>query len=184
MRRWLFATVCCWCINALAADIRITPDSLLADAVRHARELRRTGKVTEVTIHLAPGIYHLYEPLRLRPEDSGLTIEGNGAIISGGQDINIWKTTDKLYSANVPDFNGRPVDFRQLWRNKEKAVRARDVIDFEQMHRILTYDKKNQILWVPKAAVATLLDKVKVNEYIEMVLHEMWCTSNLLISRP
>ena len=181
MRRWLFATVCCWCINALAADIRITPDSLLADAVRHARELRRTGKVTEVTIHLAPGIYHLYEPLRLRPEDSGLTIEGNGAIISGGQDINIWKTTDKLYSANVPDFNGRPVDFRQLWRNKEKAVRARDVIDFEQMHRILTYDKKNQILWVPKAAVATLLDKVKVNEYIEMVLHEMWCTSNLRI---
>ena len=47
--------------------------------------MKRTGQATEVTIHLAPGIYHLYEPLRLRPEDSGLTIIGHGAIISGGK---------------------------------------------------------------------------------------------------
>ena len=184
MRKGLLAIVCCWCISAFGADISITPDSSLTEAVRQARELRRTGKAKAVTIRLSPGTYHLYEPLRLRPEDSGLTIEGNGAIISGGQDINIWKTTDKLYSADVPDFNGRPVDFRQLWREKEKAVRARNVIDFEQMHRILTYDKRNQVLWIPKAAVASLLDNGKVKEgceYVEMVLHEMWCTSNLRI---
>ena len=183
--------ICCWCMNALATeevidcfDIRITPDSSLADAVRKAREIRRTENM-KVTIHLAPGVYHLYEPLHLRPEDSSLTIEGDGAIISGGQEINIWKEQDqKIYVADIPDFNGRPVDFRQLWRNREKAVRARDIVDFEQMHRILTYDKKNKVLWIPKVAVASLLqeDQVKQGcEYVEMVLHEMWCTSNLRI---
>ena len=175
----------CWSMSALAGEIWITPDSSLADAIRQAREMKRTGKALTMTIHLAPGIYQLYEPIRLRPEDSGLTIIGHDAIISGGQEINIWKEQDQsLYVADIPDFNGRPVDFRQLWRNREKALRARDVVDFEQMHRILTYDKRNQVLWIPKAAVASLLheDKVKEGcEYIEMVLHEMWCTSNLRI---
>ncbi len=192
--RWkILVMICCWCLNALATkevidfhEIRITPDSSLADAVRKAREMKRIGgQTTIVTISLAPGIYQLYEPIRLRPEDSGLTIIGHDAIISGGQEINIWKEQDQsLYVADIPDFNGRPVDFRQLWRNREKALRARDVVDFEQMHRILTYDKRNQVLWIPKAAVASLLheDKVKEGcEYIEMVLHEMWCTSNLRI---
>ena len=187
MRSGVLAIVCCWCLHALATDIKITPDSSLADAVRHARELRRTGKANQVTIYLAPGTYHLYEPLRLRPEDSGLTIEGKDAIISGGKEINVRKAQDNLCTADIPDFNGRPVDFRQLWISPlhtshergafQKAVRARDVVDFEQMYRILTYDKKNQILWVPKAAVSKILKA----PYAEMVLHEMWCTSNLRI---
>ena len=174
----------CWCMHALAdkevarfVEIRITPDSSLADVVRKAREIRRTGQATTVTIHLASGIYQLYEPLRLRPEDSGLTIEGDSAIISGGREAGGWKATDKYYTAEIPDFNGRPVDFRQLWVNGAKAIRARDVVDFEQMDRILAYDRKNQILWVPKAAVTKILKA----PYAEMVLHEMWCTSNLRI---
>ena len=154
---------CCWCMSALAGEIRITPDSSLADAIRQAREMKRTGQPTTVTIHLAPGIYRLYEPIRLRPEDSGLTIEGHGAIVSGGRSINVWKKQGKFYTADIPDFNGRPVDFRQLWVNQEKAVRARDVVDFEQMNRILTYDKKNRILWVPKNRIPlTLLKKCGV----------------------
>ncbi|MCR4584016.1 MAG: right-handed parallel beta-helix repeat-containing protein [Prevotella sp.] len=176
MRKEVIMVFLCWCLSSPAADIHITPDSSLTDAVRHARELRRTGKARQVTIHMAPGIYHLYEPLRLRPEDSGLTIEGKGAVISGGQEIEV-KKKGKYYTADIPDFNGRPVDFRHLWVNGEKAERARDVADFEQMHRILTYDKKNHILWVPKAAVKKILNA----PYAEMVLHEMWCISNLRI---
>ena len=197
--RWkTLVMICCWCLNALATkevidfhEIRITPDSSLADAVRKAREMKRIGgQTTIVTISLGPGIYHLYEPLRLRPEDSGLTIKGEGAIISGGSRINVWKKEGKFYTADIPDFNGYPVDFRQLWVNQEKAVRARDVVDFEQMHRILTYDKKNKILWVPKKSIPKdLLKKAAANSSFstlhsslpEMVLHEMWCTSNLRI---
>ena len=162
---------------SFAADITITPDSSLADAVRKAREMRRLGQATEVTIHLSEGTYYLYEPLRLRPEDSGLTIEGEHAVISGGMRITGWKRQGKLLVADVPDFNGRPIDFRQLWVNELKAVRARDVSDFEQMARIRMYDKKNKVLWIPKKAV----EKVMKAPYLEMVLHEMWCTSNLRI---
>ena len=32
------------CMNTHAADIRITPDSSLTDALRKAREMRRLGK--------------------------------------------------------------------------------------------------------------------------------------------
>lgn len=172
-------------LNIYAADIHITPDSSLVDAVRKAREMRRLGQATDVTIHLAPGTYFLYEPLRLRPEDSGLTIAGNNAVISGGLKITNWKRQGKLMVADVPDFNGHPIDFRQLWVNGSKAVRARSVPvgfadgsdPFEQMPRIRAYDKKNHVLWVPKTAVAKILNA----SYAEMILHEMWCTSNLRI---
>ena len=172
-------------LNIHAADIRITPDSSIADAVRQAREMHRLGQATDVTIHLAPGTYFLYEPLRLRPEDRGLTIAGNNAVISGGLKISNWKKQGKLMVADVPDFNGRPIDFRQLWVNGSKAVRARSVPvgyadgndPFEEMPRIRAYDKKNGILWIPKTAVAKILNA----PYAEMILHEMWCTSNLRI---
>ena len=172
----LFVSLFCT-IGMQAAEINITPDSSLTDAIRKAREMKRLGKATEVTINLAAGTYFLYEPLRLRPEDSGLKLVGNDAVISGGMQITGWKKQGKLLVAEVPDFNGRPVDFRQLWVNGQKAVRARDVSDFEQMNRIRTYDKKNHILWVPKKAV----EKIMKAPYAEMVLHEMWCTSNLRI---
>ena len=209
MKHWLFLLFLCCCTTLHATDIYITPDSSLADAVRKAREMRRLGQATEVTIHLAAGTYFLYEPLRLRPEDSGLRIEGpatnipgasasgssaavpktsaseNTAIISGGLPITGWKRRGKLLVADVPDFNGRPIDFRQLWINGRKAIRARSVPvsspdgsdPFEHMPRILTYDKKNQVLWVPRKAVEIILRA----PYAEMVLHEMWCTSNLRI---
>ena len=177
MRRILFG------IMMMAGSLSL-PDSSLTDAVRKARELRRLGKADAVTIHLAPGTYTLNEPLRLRPEDCGLTISGEGAILSGGMPITGWKRQGKLLVADVPDFNGRPIDFRQLWVNGRKAVRARDVSDFEQMYRIRANDKKRQTLWVPKEAVAPLLQGGKFradSRYAELVLHEMWCVANLRI---
>ncbi|MDE6648265.1 MAG: right-handed parallel beta-helix repeat-containing protein, partial [Prevotella sp.] len=117
MKRILLLISLACTLNVHAADIRITPDSSLADAVRRAREMRRLGQATDVTIHLGAGTYHLYEPLRLRPEDSWLTIAGKGATISGGLASSQWKRQGKLLVADVPDFNGRPIDFRQLWVN-------------------------------------------------------------------
>ncbi len=199
----LILTLCC-CVTLHAADIYITPDSSLTDGIRKAREMRRLGEATEVTIHLAAGTYFLYEPLRLRPEDSGLRIEGPSAtipdasatvpddlssgktvVISGGLSITGWKRQGKLLVADVPLFNGRPIDFRQLWIDGKKAVRARSVPvslpdgsdPFEQMPRILTYDKKSHVLWIPKKAA----EKILKAPFAEMVLHEMWCTSNLRI---
>lgn len=163
-----------------------SPKATLTAALRQARELRRLNDESlkgGITIHMEAGDYHLYEPVFIRPEDSGteasptvITSDGN-AILNGGVEIRNWKKQGKLWVADVPMFNGRPLDFRQLWINGQKAVRARDVADFEKMYRIINNDPQNEILWVPAAAVK----KIQKARYAEMVLHEMWCVANLRI---
>ena len=134
-----------------------SPKATLHSALRLAREWRRTNNKCikdGVTICLDSGTYFLYESLFIRPEDSGteetpLVIKGVGdsdCIISGGVELKNWKKKGKLYVADVPDFNGRPLEFRQLWINGTKAVRARDVDDFEKMYRIKSVDADNSCL--------------------------------------
>lgn len=162
------------------------PKATLTSALRQAREMRRLGAEgveSGINIHLAAGDYYLYEPVFIRPEDSGtpssptVITSGGDARLNGGVKISGWKRQGKLLVAEVPQFNGRPLDFRQLYVNGHKAVRARDVEDFEKMHRIIGNDPKNEVLWVPAEAVK----KIKGAPYAEMVLHEMWCVANLRI---
>ena len=164
------------------------PKATISAALRQAREIRRlnaSGVENGINIILKEGTYNLYEPLYVRPEDSGTpqspTIisgeENQKVIISGGMRIVNWKKSGKLLVADVPDFNGRPLDFRQLWVNGKKAVRARDVADSEKMNRIIRNDKVNKELWVPAKAVKTILKA----PYPEMVLHQMWAVSFLRI---
>lgn len=172
---------------------RQSPKATLTAALREAREWRRTEDVRVkggITICLEKGTYSLYESVFIRPEDSGTEesptiIRGvsGEAVVSGGVQITGWKKEGKLWVANVPVFNGRPLDFRQLWVNGQKAVRARDVEDFEKMHRICSVDEKNEILYVPTTAVRKLIDQQNrlKTSYAEMVLHEMWCVANLRI---
>ncbi len=172
--------------SSFAADIHVRPGESLNDALRQARELRRLEDPSArdgVTIHLAPGEYPLYEALFVRHEDSGtpqsptVITSSGGAIIHGGVRITGWKKEGKLRVADVPNFNGRLLDFRQLYINGKKAIRARDVSDFEQMHRVIRNDKVNRVLWVPAAAVK----KIMKAPYAEMVMHQMWCVANLRI---
>lgn len=164
------------------------PKATLSAALRQARELRRlniAGIENGIQIILRAGTYAQYEPLFVRPEDSGTAqsptiicgAEGEKVVVSGGMQIKKWKKSGKLLVADVPDFNGRPLDFRQLWVNGKKAVRARDVSDFEKMSRIIRNDKVNQILWVP----AKLVKAIQKAPYAEMVLHQMWAVSFLRI---
>jgi len=183
---------------------RQSPKATLTAALRQAREWRRTGDDRMqggITVYMEGGTYALYEPVFIRPEDSGTkesptvirsavnekTVTRSAAdekvVLSGGIRIKNWKKQGKLWVADVPTFNGRPLDFRQLWVNGEKAVRARDVEDFEKMNRICSVDENNEVLYVPAVAVRRLIDnkrKMKA-EYAEMVLHQMWCVANLRI---
>ena len=172
--------------NDAADGTKDAPKATLTAALRQAREMRRLktpGVEKGITIHLEKGVHSVYEPLFVRPEDSGThvaptVIQGEeGASVSGGVVLSGWKKQGKLWVADVPSFNGRPLDFRQLWVNGEKAVRARDVEDFEKMYRIRSVDTKNRVLWVPAEA----MKKVLKAPYAEMVLHEMWCVANLRI---
>lgn len=173
---------------------RQAPKVTLTSALRQAREWRRVGDERVqggITICLEGGTYALHESVFIRPEDSGTeasptiirSAEKNQAVLSGGVRIGGWKKQGKLWVADVPGFNGRPLDFRQLWVNGVKADRARDVADFEKMSRIRSVDEKNEILYVPANAVRKLLDgkgNLKAT-YAEMVLHQMWCVANLRI---
>ena len=168
---------------------RQSPKATLTSALRQAREWRRTedNRIQGgITIYMEGGTYAFHEPVFIRPEDSGTkesptiirSVGDEKVILSGGISINGWKKQGKVWV-----FNGRPLDFRQLWVNGKKAVRARDVEDFEKMNRICSVDEKNEILYVPAVSIRRLIDN-KGNlkaKYAEMVLHQMWCVANLRI---
>lgn len=173
---------------------RQSPKATLTSALRQAREWRRTedNRIQGgITIYMEGGTYAFHEPVFIRPEDSGTkesptiirSVGDEKVVLSGGICINGWKKQGKVWVADVPVFNGRPLDFRQLWVNEKKAVRARDVEDFEKMNRICSVDEKNEILYVPVVSIRRLIDN-KGNlkaKYAEMVLHQMWCVANLRI---
>ena len=208
MKKLFVTAICILCSHWLLADeiwispkgsdfndgTRQFPKATLTSALRQAREWRRTedNRIQGgITIYMEGGPYAFYEPFFIRPEDSGTkesptiirSVGDEKVILSGGISINGWKKQGKVWVADVPVFNGRPLDFRQLWVNGKKAVRARDVEDFEKMNRICSVDEKNEILYVPAVSIRRLIDN-KGNlkaKYAEMVLHQMWCVANLRI---
>ena len=208
MKKLFVTAICILCSHWLLADeiwispkgsdfndgTRQFPKATLTSALRQAREWRRTedNRIQGgITIYIEGGTYAFYEPVFIRPEDSGTkesptiirSVGDEKVILSGGISINGWKKQGKVWVADVPAFNGRPLDFRQLWVNGKKAVRARDVEDFEKMNRICSVDEKNEILYVPAVSIRRLIDN-KGNlkaKYAEMVLHQMWCVANLRI---
>ena len=208
MKKLFVTAICILCSHWLLADeiwispkgsdfndgTRQSPKATLTSALRQAREWRRTedNRIQGgITIYIEGGTYAFYEPVFIRPEDSGTkesptiirSVGDEKVILSGGISINGWKKQGKVWVADVPAFNGRPLDFRQLWVNGKKAVRARDVEDFEKMNRICSVDEKNEILYVPAVSIRRLIDN-KGNlkaKYAEMVLHQMWCVANLRI---
>ena len=208
MKKLFLTAICILCSHWLLADeiwispkgsdfndgTRQFPKATLTSALRQAREWRRTedNRIQGgITIYMEGGTYAFYEPVFIRPEDSGTkesptiirSVGDEKVILSGGISIKGWKKQGKVWVADVPAFNGRPLDFRQLWVNGKKAVRARDVEDFEKMNRICSVDEKNEILYVPAVSICRLIDN-KGNlkaKYAEMVLHQMWCVANLRI---
>ena len=166
-------------LNVFATDIIVKPGTYTIEAaLQQAREERRLNHATDVCLRLQAGTYYINQPIVVRPEDNGTRIVADGKVtISGGVKISGWKKEGKYYVADVPDFNGRPLEFRQMWVNGKKAVRARDVADFNDMYRIKSLDKSKETIYVPAEAVK----KIVGARYAEMVLHEMWCVANLRI---
>lgn len=174
--------------NDSNAGTRDEPKATLNGALREARELRRLQKIKNnesIRILIEGGIYNLYEPVFVRPEDSGT--ESSPTIIealinedvtfSSGIEVTGWKKEGKFWIADVPSFNGNRLLFRQVWVNGQKAVRAKNVDDFDKMDRILSNDKKNETLWIPASSVKGLMKC----ESLELVIHQMWAIANLRV---
>lgn len=161
--------------------------------VRNMRRLNDPAVKSGVRILLEGGTYNLNEPIFIRPEDSGTaesptTIEAadNGTpILSGGVEINKWKRAGKInglksgdvWVADAPKKAGAILDFRQLWVNGKKAVRAKSTSG-DKMERILSWDKASETCWIP------FKDKsVQFEPSMEMFIQQWWAIANLRIKK-
>ncbi len=177
------------------------PFATIAKALQSVRERRRLGDAgirDGVHIILKRGTYPLYEPIFIRPEDAGTQqsptiIEGvpdEEPILSGGIQITGWKklglsvanlpmvAKGKVWVADMPMTGGRLFEFRQLWINNIKAVRAKDA-NGDTMNRILSWNKKEETCWIP----APKFTSVQNAPGVEMFIHQWWAVATLRVKK-
>ncbi len=179
--------------NDTATGSREQPLATIARALRKARELRRVADASVadgVKIVVRGGEYALVEPLFVRPEDSGTersptSIEaapGERPVVSGGVAVAGWQelpaatelpglpaaARGHVWVASVPDFNGRALEFRQLWVDGKKAVRARTP-DGDEMTRLVSWDRPKREAWIPASTTVP-----KNLRGVEMTILQMW----------
>jgi hypothetical protein len=176
---------------------KASPLATVYMAVRKARELRRLKDPSikdGIHIIVMDGTYYLDEPLFVRPEDSGTaesptTIEADAnakPILHGGTEIKNWKKSTVsingqkpgiVWVADAPQKAGEIINYRQLWVNGKKAVRAKSTYG-NQMDRILSWDKETETCWIP------FKDKsVKFEPGMEMFIVQWWSIANLRIKK-
>ena len=184
--------------NDASSGSKEQPLATIQMALRQARELRRLfdPSIKEgIQIMVQGGTYQLDEPLLFRPEDSGtpasptkiMAVPGEEPVISGGIQVKNWKklrgtvsglpraAIGKIWVTDIPEVGGRKLEFRQLWVNGEKAQRASTLTD-GKLNRILSVDKANQIMWIPKPSV-----NVKDIKQLELIIHQWWAIANLRV---
>ncbi|WP_316810016.1 L-rhamnose mutarotase [Pedobacter heparinus] len=172
------------------------PVATLANALRKARELRRLNDPSVkkgINIIIGQGVYRLDEPVVVRPEDSGsaasptciTAAQNETVVLSGGRQISGWKkagdvpglpeaATAKVWVADVPESGNRALEFRQLWVNGKKAIRARDC-NADSMQRILSWDFDNRTCKIP------LTKNIAAAKGVEMVIQQWWAIANLRV---
>lgn len=179
----------------------------LQAAIRKARDLRRLnirtivgGKevLENIRIILKGGVYPVYETIIIRPEDGGNTdsqteitaAKGETPILSGGLTIKGWKKLtnavvglqkkyqSQIWVADVPQVNGTHFNFRQLWVNDVKAVRAKSG-NGDAMLRILNWNKAEAACVIPSLPFQNL-DKAGG---LELFIHQWWEIANLRVKK-
>lgn len=147
--------------SIFAADITIKPGESIHEALRKAREWRRTNDARckdGITIRIQAGRYYMQEPLFIRPEDSG-TIE-SPTIIQGEKGTILCGDPRQQHT--------------QVWP-LEGMMR---MIDFDTMTRTITIP-------TPPSSVLSLLTKpeqsLSHHSTLEMVVHQRWAIAILRI---
>lgn len=176
------------------------PFASLSKALFQVRELRRLDDASikqGVRILLKGGIYHLDKTVVLRPEDAGTkesptfieAAANEQPVLSGGIQINGWKkvtaainglskqSIGKVWAADIPSVNGNDLNFRQLWINGTKAIRAKDTKG-QLMNRIISWNKKEETCFIPtpKFSMQDIMGA-------EMFIHQWWAIANLRIRK-
>jgi hypothetical protein len=171
----------------------------LSTAQRKARSLRRVSDpaaAAGIRIILKGGTYALDAPFQVTPEDGGTAASPSSIeaapnerpVLSGGIAVKGWRKLQAkvnglpdaagghVWVAPAPLFNGRPLEFRQLWVKGGKAVRARTP-NGDQCEQLLGWDRKNYIASIPGKMLPTTGDGA------EMILQQQWEIAILRIER-
>ena len=141
-----------------AADIVVEPGGNIHQALRQAREWRRTNDPRcqgGITIIIEAGRYYMNEPLFIRPEDSGtkespLTIRGIG---------------EKHTSVICGDDRQRHT---QLWPK-------------EGMERMIDFNKETRTITIPTPPEDILSTLNAQRSTLEMVVHQRWAIAILRV---
>ncbi|MES2329035.1 MAG: L-rhamnose mutarotase [Bacteroidota bacterium] len=194
----------CWCqlfVSPVGSDAapgtESAPFATVGKALREVRELRRLQDPlvkNGVHIFLKDGLYKLDETIYIRSEDAGTpqsptfieAAPNARPVISGGVAINGWhkvkssingltsKSNGKVWVADVPASTGQLFNFRQLWVNGVKAVRAKS-----PMNRILGWNKKDGTCWIP---TPKNISSQNISG-LEMFIHQWWEIATLRIRK-
>jgi len=190
----VFSTICLLAPSAGALDILMAapatcPNGLPRSTVGEiAAQLSKIPTNEPVHFQLADGIHELTEPLILsnltRPADFPVIIEaapGAYPILSGGIEITNWQPAAKLpigfskslskviYTAKIPKIHGQTCEFRQLWVNDLKAIRAQEP-NGDHLNRLVAWNKTNQVATIPAAALCGIHQA----DGLEMVIDQVW----------
>ena len=134
-----------------AADIVVHPGESLHEALRQAREWRRTGDsrcLGGITIIVKAGRYYMDEPLFLRPEDSGT--KESPTVICGETGTVICGDARQQH--------------HQVWPAQGMAP----IIDFDNANRTITIGKPDE-------------NVLNSAEPLEMVVHQRWAIAILRV---
>ena len=135
-----------------AGDIIVTPSDNLHDALRQAREWRRTGDprcIGGITITISGGTHRLAEPLIIRTEDSGTA--ASPTIIRGEKGATICGDMPQQHTQIHPKEEGK-------------------------MERIINFDKEARTITIPTPPRNVLNQK-----NLEMVVHQRWAIAILRV---
>ncbi|MBQ8065300.1 MAG: right-handed parallel beta-helix repeat-containing protein [Prevotella sp.] len=144
--------------NSFAGEIVVHEGESLHDALRQAREWRRTNDSRcegGITITLQAGRYYMNEPLFLRPEDSGT--EKSPLIIRG--------IGEKHTSVICGDDRQKHT---QLWPK-------------EGMERMMSFNKEARTITIPTPSDSVLQGFSSEKAPMEMVVHQRWAIAILRV---
>lgn len=183
--------------NDKASGSKEAPLKTLCQALRQAREWRRLGSSNAeggINIIMSGGVYRLYKPLFIRPEDSGTansptiirSADGERAVISGGIEVKGWRkgcddprlpaeVRSKVWVADAPMDGNRIVETRQLWADGHKAMRASQFANGVMEHmKAFNTDDESITIPTPKTDLSRALQ-------LEMTVHQRWAIAILRV---
>ena len=176
-------------VQAKSENINVKPDGSIYEAIQKARNLRRLGKDSIITIILEGDEYILDGPLILRPEDSGTkkypliikSADGKSAKISSKRIISDWKRENSskfLFSwAPKSKYGNNLLKIRQLWKNGKKQLRSNQFKKYE-LDRILDFSTKERTISIPTPKFLFEYDK---DDQLEILIHQRWAIAILRI---